>query len=72
MRDAMADEPARKTRVVLIEIRDSMMPMRTIRPEAEHREQGWIRWAAWENGRRVSRRRFGGRRLAKAIAESLG
>jgi hypothetical protein len=64
-------EPLRRTRVVEIEIRDSLLPMRTIRLEAEPREQGWSRWLVMENGRRCGKRRFGAKRVAVAIAESL-
>ena len=67
-----AGEPVRKTRVVEIVIKDSMMPMRTIRMQAEPGEQRWGRWMVWENGRRVGRRRWAATAVAKAIAASLG
>ena len=66
-----AAEPVRQTRVVEIVIRDSMMPLRTIRMEAEPREMGWSRWAVTENGLRAGRRRYGASAVALAIARTL-
>ena len=73
-------EPVRQTRVVELEIRDSMRPRTTIRLEAEEAERGWGRWAVWQDGVRVGTegsgkgkagrgepRRFGTRRIAGLI-----
>jgi len=71
VRAARAHEPCRETRVVLIEIRDSHRPRTSLRLEAAVQERGWGRWAVFENGRRVSCRRFGCSSLADMLARAL-
>lgn len=66
-----SDVVARATRSVELSIRDTHRPMRIIRMEAEEREHGWGRWAAWENETRIGSRQFGRSKIAELIARSL-
>lgn len=71
VREARAGEPVRQTRVVEIDIRDTIQPRRTIRMKADPTDRGYGRWMVGENGQRIGTRRFGATAIARLIAESL-
>jgi hypothetical protein len=67
-REKQAGEPIRKTRVVVLEVKDSARMRAVIRLEAEETERGWSRWAVSEGGERIGKRRWGRRAVGLLIA----
>lgn len=68
---ARADDPIRQTRVVHIGILDSHRPRTAIRLEADEQDGRWSRFAAYQNGQRIGKRRLGRRAVADLIAKWL-
>ena len=65
-----ASEPIRKTRVTEITVRDTVLPMRTIRIVRDPTARGWGRATVYENDARLPRK-VGARQLGLMIAQWL-
>jgi len=71
VREARAEEPVRRTRVVELTIRDSHRPGTVVRLSAEEGARGWGRWAVEQDGARIGKRRLGKAGIARMLAAFL-
>lgn len=69
--DERAGEPIRRSRVVVLTIRDSHRPMMTVRLQCEPIDHGWSRFSVWQGAERIGNRRYGRTAVARLIAEAL-